>query len=139
MQNFDATWISPDYVPLHATRVIGEQVGGTSFAVPVYSNDTMYLSINSAPTIIRLAPNPCVDHLAVPFINNSSLYTADSTIISDAVLPSSQQDTIMFQAEQCIKLEGGFTSDGTTNFKAILKECKIDSLLPLMQQGTTPY
>ena len=138
-QDVDAMWYTPDYVPLHATRVIGEQVGGTSIAAPTYSNDTMYLSINTAPTIIRLADNPCVDHLTISNLGSTTLFAADSTIISDAIIPMNSLDSIRYQAGQSITLDNGFHSDGTTHFKANIEECVIDSLLPLMQkQSSSP-
>lgn len=138
-QDMDALWYSPDYVPLHATRVIGEQVGGTSVATPTYSNDTMYISINTAPTIIRLTHNPCLDHLSIASTGDIAKFTADSTIYSDAILPMNSPDTILYQAGQSITLDTGFHSDGTTFFKTNIEECVIDSLLPLMQnQSHTP-
>ena len=137
--DYDLDWYSPDYVPLHATRILGEQHGGTPFAVPTYTNDTMHLVLNSAPTIIRLAQNPCVDHLSVPTIGNASIYAADSTLSSDAVLPTGVTDTIFYQAAQTITLESGFCNDGTTNFKASIEQCVIDSLLPLMQSRDSSY
>ena len=130
----DATWWSPDYVPLHATRITGEQKGGTPFATPNYSNDTLYLSINSAPTIIRLAPNPCVDHLTISDIGSETFYTVDSTIISDAVLPANLGQEITYQAGESITLDGGFCVEDGTAFTAKIETCEIDSLLPLMQE-----
>ena len=135
-QDVDAIWQTPDYVPLHATRVIGEQIGGTAVTTPTYSNDTMYLSINTAPTIVRLAENPCKDHLTISNIGTKSLYAADSTIISDATLPMNSTDSILYQAGQTITLDTGFYGDGTTHFKAHIEECLLDSLLPLMQNNT---
>lgn len=134
----DVQWYSPDFVPLHATRVIGEQVGGTSITVPSYANDTMFLSINTAPTIIRLADNPCIDHRTVTNLGGQTVFAADSTLMSDAILPA-KADTILYQAGQKITLENGFQVDGTNNFRASIEECVIDSLLPLMQnQGIVP-
>ena len=134
----DVQWYSPDFVPLHATRVIGEQVGGTSITVPSYANDTMFLSINTAPTIIRLADNPCIDHRTVTNLGGQTVFAADSTLMSDAILPA-KADTILYQAGQKITLENGFQVDGTMNFRASIEECVIDSLLTLMQnQGIAP-
>jgi len=92
----------------------------------------MSFTINTAPTIIRLANNPCVDHVSVPTIGIETLYTADSTLTSTAVIPAIT-DTILFQAGQTITLDTGFSSDVSTHFQAIIEECVIDSLLPLMQ------
>ena len=126
-------WHSPDYVPLHATRIIGEQVGGTTLPIPTYAGDTISFTINTAPTIIRLADNPCVDHVSVPTINAAATYSADSTLSSTAVFPSNLGDTILFQAGQMITLDTGFHHDGTSNFQVKIEECVIDSLLPLLQ------
>ena len=128
-QEFDASWTHPDYVPLHATRIIGEQDGGTSLPKPTYIEDTMHFTISSAPTIIRLVANPCVDHLTVSTIGNSNIYAADSTLISDAVLPSGSTDTIQYQAGQSITLEPGFCSGDSTNFKVNIEDCDVEELL----------
>lgn len=128
-QEFSATYMNPDYVPLHATRVIGELKGGTPITKPTYADDTIHFTISSAPTIIRLVPNPCIDHISVTTSDTDNFYAADSTLSSNAVLPTSGAATIKYQAGQSVSLDPGFCSGDSTNLEVTIEECVVDSLL----------
>ena len=128
-QELAASWVHPDYVPAHATRIIGELDGGTPLPRPTYTDSTMHFTISSAPTLIRLVPNPCIDHRSVTTIGGANIYAADSTLISDAVLPNAHTDTIQYQAGQSVTLAPGFCTGDSTHFQINIKECDALELL----------